>query len=94
MFPGIIVQSVYPHHVSTKMSKMRPSFSSPSADHYVSSTLATLGIESETPGCFAHWLIGSLVHDLLPSWLLMSATKSMGLGVRARKYKKMAAKKE
>ena len=91
---GITVQSVYPHHVSTKMSRIRPSFTTPTAKQYVNSVLATLGLESATTGCFAHWLVGSLFHDIMPSWVIMSITRSLALGVRGRALKKKAAKSE
>lgn len=76
------------------MSKMRPSFSSPTTTKYVNSLLATLGVEAETTGCFPHWLIGSFAHDLLPRNLLFIGAKSMALSVRARALKRKAAKKE
>lgn len=75
------------------MSRMRPSFSSPNAESYVNSALATLGLESETTGCFPHWLMGSFFHDVLPQWAILKIARMMALGVRARALKKKASKK-
>ncbi|CAG2169772.1 unnamed protein product [Oppiella nova] len=57
---GIIVQSVLPGFVSTNMSAMRPSFTCPTADHYVREAIKTVGIESRTYGHYAHKLLGLL----------------------------------
>ena len=91
---GIIVQSVYPHHVSTKMSRVRPSLTQPTADQYAASLLATLGLESETTGYLFHWFPMGIIMDLVPQWLLMKFIKPMGMSVRARALKKKMAKKE
>ncbi len=55
---GIIVQSVLPAFVSTKMSKLKPSFFIPTPQQYVGETLKTVGIESRTYGYWTHKLIG------------------------------------
>lgn len=54
----IIIQSVLPFFVATKMAKMRPNVVVPSPDAYVKSALATVGLESQTHGCFTHKLQG------------------------------------
>lgn len=56
---GIIVQSVLPSYVSTKMSKIRKaSFLVPTPSDYVAAALKTVGIESRTYGYWTHKLQG------------------------------------
>lgn len=64
---GIVIQSVLPSFVATNMSHMRPSFAIPTAKDYVKEALTTVGIESQTYGCFSHRLIG-LCQDLMALW--------------------------
>ncbi|KFM63344.1 Estradiol 17-beta-dehydrogenase 12, partial [Stegodyphus mimosarum] len=53
---GIIVQSVLPGFVSTKMSKMRPSFTTCTPEAFVRWALKTVGVESQTYGYPVHKL--------------------------------------
>ena len=51
---GIIVQSLSPYFVSTKLSAMRSSLMAPKPNEYVASALKTIGSQSETNGCLVH----------------------------------------
>jgi 17beta-estradiol 17-dehydrogenase / very-long-chain 3-oxoacyl-CoA reductase len=51
---GIIVQSLCPYYVSTKLSRVRKSFTTPTPDEFVASAIKTIGIQTVTNGCFVH----------------------------------------
>jgi 17beta-estradiol 17-dehydrogenase / very-long-chain 3-oxoacyl-CoA reductase len=51
---GIIVQSICPYFVSTKLSAMRPSLIAPKPNQYVTSALNTVSSQSVTNGCLIH----------------------------------------
>ncbi|EDO41442.1 predicted protein [Nematostella vectensis] len=54
---GIIVQSVMPLYVATKMSRIRkPNLFVPGPDEYVKQVLGTVGVQSRTNGCWSHAL--------------------------------------
>lgn len=55
---GIVIQSVLPAFVSTKMSNLSPSFFIPTPKQYVSEALKTVGIESRTYGYWTHKMMG------------------------------------
>ncbi|GFY52139.1 very-long-chain 3-oxoacyl-CoA reductase [Trichonephila inaurata madagascariensis] len=61
---GIIIQSVLPSYVATKMSNRRPSLEIPSAKTYVSSAIKTVGFEDYTYGYFPHKIRG-FIHQWL-----------------------------
>lgn len=65
---GIIVQSVQPGFVVTKMSKLRQaSVFAPSPDTFVTSALNTLGFCERTAGYLPHTLIQVVIRTF--SWL-------------------------
>ena len=54
---GIIIQSVMPYYVSTRMSHhMQPSMFTPTPQKYVKSALKTVGKEDRTDGYVLHWV--------------------------------------
>ena len=87
---GIIVQSLNPYFVSTKMSGMRGSMMSPMPLKFVSDALGTVGTQPVTNGCVAHniqvklieklWGIFSYTH----LWNCSSFIKGLGFGVIAK----------
>ncbi|CAF0739124.1 unnamed protein product [Brachionus calyciflorus] len=85
---GIIVQSLCPYFVSTKLSAMKKSFQAPSPNEYVSNALATIGSQSVTNGCLLHNLQGWLYEDVIPGSLFEKIQLNMMLGTRARALKK------
>ncbi|NXE45246.1 DHB12 reductase, partial [Casuarius casuarius] len=89
---GIIVQSVLPYYVATKMSKIRkPTFSAPSPETYVRAALGTVGLQTQTNGCLPHALMGWLLSSL-PSSALMNLLIKNNKEIRDRYLKKMKEK--
>ncbi|NWS61971.1 DHB12 reductase, partial [Chunga burmeisteri] len=89
---GIIVQSVLPYYVATKMSKIRkPTFDKPSPETYVRAALGTVGLQSQTNGCLPHALMG-WIFSLLPTPAVINLLMKTNKQVRARYLKKMKEK--
>ncbi|XP_062491957.1 very-long-chain 3-oxoacyl-CoA reductase [Pezoporus occidentalis] len=86
---GIIVQSVLPYYVATKMSKIRkPTFDKPSPEMYVRAALGTVGLQSRTSGCIPHALIG-WIFSFLPTSTAINFLMKKNKQIRARHMKKM-----
>ncbi|KAE9548807.1 hypothetical protein FO519_007977 [Halicephalobus sp. NKZ332] len=86
---GITVQCVCPMMVATKMSKIRRgNFLAPNPDTYVKQALRSVGIVTETTGCFSHelqaWAFG------LPEFIVNYFTSSHSYKTRALALKKRA----
>ncbi|NXV71195.1 DHB12 reductase, partial [Atlantisia rogersi] len=89
---GIIVQSVLPYYVATKMSKIRkPTFDKPSPKTYVRAALGTVGLQAQTNGCLPHALMG-WIFSLLPTSAAMNLLMKTNRQIRARYLKKMKEK--
>uniref|UniRef100_A0A8C3JZ49 3-ketoacyl-CoA reductase n=1 Tax=Calidris pygmaea TaxID=425635 RepID=A0A8C3JZ49_9CHAR len=89
---GIIVQSVLPYYVATKMSKIRkPTFDKPSPETYVRAALGTVGLQSQTNGCLPHALMG-WIFSLLPTPTAINLLMKTNKQIRARYLKKMKEK--
>ncbi|GIX85020.1 very-long-chain 3-oxoacyl-CoA reductase [Caerostris darwini] len=80
---GIIIQSILPAYVATKMSNRRPSLEIPSAKTYVSSAIKTVGIENYTYGYLPHKIRG-FVHQ----WLKANMPASFNLALSIHFMKK------
>ncbi|XP_074811408.1 very-long-chain 3-oxoacyl-CoA reductase isoform X2 [Natator depressus] len=86
---GIIVQSVLPYFVATKMSKIRkPTFDKPSPETYVRAALCTVGLQSRTNGCLPHAISGWIC-SLLPTSVVINLTMQKHQQFRARYLKKV-----
>jgi len=88
---GIIVQSVLPGFVSTKMSKMRPSMTTCTPEAFVRWALKTVGVEDQTFGYPMHKLQGyvqEIAAEYLPEKLNLSINHRMMNDIRRRYYKK------
>ncbi|XP_076853656.1 very-long-chain 3-oxoacyl-CoA reductase-B [Brachyhypopomus gauderio] len=86
---GIIVQSVLPFYVTTKLSKIKKaSLDVPTPEHYVAAQLSTVGLQSQTNGYLPHAIMGWVTTVLLPATVLNKIMMSMGLSQRARYLKK------
>ncbi|XP_053472930.1 very-long-chain 3-oxoacyl-CoA reductase-B isoform X2 [Ictalurus furcatus] len=86
---GIIIQSVLPFYVTTKLSKIkRASLDIPTPETYVASQLSTVGLQSQTNGYLPHAIMGWVTTSLLPAQLLTKYVMNMGLSQRARYLKK------
>lgn len=94
---GIIVQSVLPAYVSTKMSKIRKvSLMVPSPTTYVRHALRTVGIESRTYGYWMHKIQGFVQDCLISNTLGVDFNSKLAFDslkdVRRRYYKKEGIK--
>ncbi|XP_071497171.1 very-long-chain 3-oxoacyl-CoA reductase-B-like [Diadema antillarum] len=90
---GIIVQSVLPFYVTTKLSKLRrETITIPSPKTYVKSALLTVGLQDRTNGCLMHNLQAYVV-DLAPEWLLNRVQMSLHTNIRRINLKKLEQKK-
>nr|XP_055065271.1 very-long-chain 3-oxoacyl-CoA reductase-B [Misgurnus anguillicaudatus] len=86
---GVIVQSVLPFFVTTKLSKIkRASLDIPTPERYVKAQLSTVGLQSQSNGYLPHAIMGWVTTSLLPTKLLNKYVMSMGLSQRARFLKK------
>lgn len=63
---GIIVQSLCPYFVSTKLSAMRSSLMAPKPNDYVSNALNTITTQSVTNGCLIHNIQGWFFEEVIP----------------------------
>ncbi|KAI4902693.1 hypothetical protein NFI96_028967 [Prochilodus magdalenae] len=64
---GLIIQSVLPFFVATKMTKIRkPTLDKPTPDRYVAAELTTVGLQDQTNGYFPHAVMGWLTTVLVP----------------------------
>ncbi|TSK13367.1 Very-long-chain 3-oxoacyl-CoA reductase-A [Bagarius yarrelli] len=69
---GIIIQSVLPFFVATKMTKIRkPTLDKPTPERYVAAELTTVGLQNQTNGYFPHAVMGWLTTVLVPIKLVI-----------------------
>ena len=68
---GIIVQSLLPGVLATKMSSLPPSILIPDAETYVTTSLRTLGIEARTAGYWMHKIMVQHMSQLLSKHSVM-----------------------
>ncbi|XP_059927275.1 very-long-chain 3-oxoacyl-CoA reductase-B [Gadus macrocephalus] len=86
---GIIIQSVLPSFVATKLSKIRrATLDKPTPQRYVAAALGTVGLQSQTSGYFPHAVLGWLTTVLLPAKLVTSYMMGMLVSQRAHYLKK------
>ncbi|XP_068595177.1 very-long-chain 3-oxoacyl-CoA reductase-A [Brachionichthys hirsutus] len=70
---GIIVQSVLPFFVATKMTRIRtPTLDKPTPERYVAAELNTVGLQTQTNGYFPHAVMGWVTTRLVPSSIVIS----------------------
>uniref|UniRef100_A0A669FCQ9 3-ketoacyl-CoA reductase n=1 Tax=Oreochromis niloticus TaxID=8128 RepID=A0A669FCQ9_ORENI len=69
---GIIIQSVLPFFVATKMTRIRkPTLDKPTPERYVAAELTTVGLQSQTNGYFPHAVMGWATTRLVPSSIVI-----------------------
>ncbi|XP_019742110.1 very-long-chain 3-oxoacyl-CoA reductase-B isoform X2 [Hippocampus comes] len=86
---GIIIQSVLPFFVATKLSKIRrATLDTPSPERYVAAELNTVGLQAQTNGYLPHALMGWVSTALLPASILSRHVMGVTLSQRARYLKK------
>mmetsp|Transcript_5658 Transcript_5658/g.6943 ORF Transcript_5658/g.6943 Transcript_5658/m.6943 type:complete len:320 (+) Transcript_5658:105-1064(+) len=90
---GISVQCQIPFYVSTKLAKMRKSFSVPTPEEFAKRAIRFVG--QPEPVVSPYWVHGYMgwVLDHLPTWVVTSIIMSMHLSTRKRGLKKDAKKK-
>lgn len=81
---GIIVQSVCPYFVSTKLSGTRKSLTSPSPSEFVKSAIDTIGSQHVTNGYLVHNIQGWVLESLLPRAFVDNYMSKLLLGGRAK----------
>lgn len=86
---GIFVQSVTPHFVASKMSKMRPSMTVPTPEAFAKSAVNKIGNVECTNGFFWHDVTQGIL-NVLPAGLLKDQLHKMHLSIRKRAIKKKA----
>nr|XP_056706665.1 very-long-chain 3-oxoacyl-CoA reductase [Euleptes europaea] len=86
---GVIVQSVQPYLVQTKMTKIRkPSFFVPTPETLVKYALNTVGLESQTSGYPTHSLL-AWISRILPKWYRNKLMVDICLKARAHNLRKL-----
>lgn len=86
---GVIIQSVMPFFVATKMTKIRrATLDKPTPERYVAAEINTVGLRSRTNGYLPHAVMGWVTSSLLPSGILNKYMMNMGLSQRARHFRK------
>lgn len=86
---GIIVQSLCPYFVSTKLSKTGRSLLSPKPAEYVSSALRTIGAQPVTNGCLVHNIQGFVTENLIPEFVYSKMAKGQLMAARNRALAKI-----
>ncbi|XP_051885365.1 very-long-chain 3-oxoacyl-CoA reductase-A [Pristis pectinata] len=90
---GVIVQSILPFYVVSKLSKIRtPTVDTPSPATYVKAALDTVGLQVQTHGYLPHAIKGWIVTSVLPVCLVMKYITNNNLRIRARSLKKLKEK--
>ncbi|XP_068609409.1 very-long-chain 3-oxoacyl-CoA reductase-B isoform X2 [Brachionichthys hirsutus] len=86
---GVVIQSVLPFFVATKLSKVRrATLGKPSPERYVSAELGTVGLQTQTSGYLPHAIMAWVTTVLLPAPLVSSYMMGTFLSQRARHLKK------
>ncbi|XP_066557115.1 very-long-chain 3-oxoacyl-CoA reductase-A [Amia ocellicauda] len=89
---GIIVQSVLPFFVATKMTKIRkPTLDKPTPETYVRAELNTVGLQDQTNGYLPHELMGWATTCLVPMRIVIFFGMNMNKKLRARYLKRQKA---
>ncbi|XP_034444922.1 very-long-chain 3-oxoacyl-CoA reductase-A isoform X2 [Hippoglossus hippoglossus] len=75
---GIIIQSVLPFFVATKMTRIRkPTLDKPTPERYVAAEIATVGLQSQTNGYFPHAVMGWVTTKMVPISMVIFLGASM-----------------
>ncbi|XP_053282503.1 very-long-chain 3-oxoacyl-CoA reductase-A isoform X2 [Pleuronectes platessa] len=75
---GIIIQSVLPFFVATKMTRIKkPTLDKPTPERYVAAELATVGLQSQTNGYFPHAVMGWVTTKIVPISIVIFLGASM-----------------
>ncbi|KAG7281858.1 hypothetical protein CRUP_031107 [Coryphaenoides rupestris] len=81
---GIIIQSVLPFFVATKMTRIRkPTLDKPTPERYVAAELSTVGLQSQTNGYFPHAVMGWITTNLVPINIVIFMAAQMNRAQRS-----------
>lgn len=94
---GVIIQSLMPFYVATRMTRYsqtlsKPSLMIPSADDYARSAVATLGYTSRTSGYWPH-TIQAWFSECVPEWLWMWGATRLNNALRRQGQEKLHKRK-
>ncbi|KAJ3593702.1 hypothetical protein NHX12_006036 [Muraenolepis orangiensis] len=86
---GIIIQSVMPYFVVSKMSRIRrATLDKPTPLRYVTAAINTVGLQSQTNGYLPHAIMGWLATAVFPANLVTKYTTGLLMAQRAYYLKK------
>lgn len=89
---GIIVQTVCPMMVATKLAKVRKaSFFTPTPEKFAYEAVRSIGLIEETTGCLAHQIQAEIMFGYVPTFFLNKFMKDNSLQTRKRALKKKEA---
>ncbi|KAK3102348.1 hypothetical protein FSP39_010677 [Pinctada imbricata] len=93
---GVVVQSLKPFYVATRMTRYsktlsKPSLLIPTADDYASSAIKTLGYSSRTSGYWPH-TIQSWFSESIPEWLWMWGATRLNNALRRQAEERLRLK--
>lgn len=91
---GIIVQSLCPYFVATKLAGIRKNFMAPNPDEYVASSIKTVGSQPITNGCLIHNIQGFVMENVLPRSFLDNMTINQLKATSKKAKAKLAKQKE
>uniref|UniRef100_A0A8C5SX62 3-ketoacyl-CoA reductase n=1 Tax=Laticauda laticaudata TaxID=8630 RepID=A0A8C5SX62_LATLA len=87
---GVLVQTVQPYFVMTKMSKLRRgNIYRPTPEQYVKYSLNTLGQETVTCGYPSHAIVKWFGTNVMPDWYIKKTIRNTSLKSRAYYLKKL-----
>jgi len=86
---GIIIQTVCPMLVATKLSKVRKSsFFTPSPEQFAKQAIRSTGLVDETTGCISHQIQAELIFQWIPNFVINKMMMDHSLQTRKRALKK------
>lgn len=86
---GIIIQTVVPMMVATKMAKVRKtSFFTPSPEKFAVEAVRSIGLADETTGCLAHQIQAEVFFKWLPDIIINKFVTDNSISTRKRALKK------
>jgi 17beta-estradiol 17-dehydrogenase / very-long-chain 3-oxoacyl-CoA reductase len=90
---NIVIQTVCPMMVATKMSKVRnSSLFVPTATQFARSAVNSIGLVDETTGCLVHEAQCTIFFGLLPKFIVDRFANQNSMITRSKALKKKAAK--
>jgi len=86
---GIVIQTVCPMMVATKMAKVRKtSFFTPSPEKFAKEAIRSIGLIDETTGCTSHQIQAEVFFKWIPDFIINKITTDNSIQTRKRALKK------